>query len=125
MADLGEVLQELLGRRRPEPVPPPTPEPEFRQFEESAEEPYQRDYYEEPAEKAYESDFKQLPEEPWGVHHSLSPDRLTGPAPAPPLQRHRNLLADRKMLKDLIVLREILGPPRALQPIEDWDTGGS
>ncbi len=121
LAELGEVLQELLGQKRPEPSPPPLPEPEFVE----SSEPQPRDYYEEPAEAAYVSDFKQRPEEPWETHHLLASDRLTSPAQVQRRNKHRNLFTNRSSLKDLMVLREILGPPRSLQPIEDWDSGGS
>jgi len=136
LADLEEILQEMLGRRKAEPnvdpqlEPEMEPEPVFIEVEGPAEEPYVRDYYKEPAEPAYHSDYKQTdfqeaPDQPWSFHHSLKADQLSDTAPAPRAPRHRALLAGRDSLRDLIVLREVLGPPRSLQPMETWDQGGA
>jgi hypothetical protein len=121
LSELGEVLQELLGRKSPEPAPPPLAEAEFVEYSES-----QVDgNYGESATKAYESDYKSSPEDPWVSQKGLLADRLTGPATVQRRRKHRTMIANRDSIKDLIVLRDILGPPRSLQPIEDWDSGGS
>ncbi len=108
LPELAEVLQEILGRKQYEPEPEPKLEPEP--------EPMPRPVSMEPQ-----------PLEPirWDVHHGLKKSQISPADSSARRKRHRHLISGRESLRDIILLREILGPPRSLQPVEDWESGGS
>lgn len=105
LPELAEVLQELLGREKvEEEIPPPyvpEPEPEPQSLETPA--------------PAIEVDS----------HHALSQDLISQPVLRKRTKRRRIALNDRFSLRQAVLLREVLGPPRSLQPLEKWENGGS
>jgi len=108
LPELAEVLQELLGREKvEEEIPPPyVPEPKP--------EPTKVD----PEPPILEDDF--------GDHHALPVDMISKPVMHRRHHRQRRaLLGDRLSLRQAVLLREILGPPRSLQALEKWENGGS
>ncbi len=104
--ELAEVLQEILGRKQYEAEPEPEIEPE-------------------PAPAAPSMEPQALEPIQWDEHHGLKKSQISPPARSARRRRHRNLLSGRESLRDVILLREILGPPRSLQPVEEWESGGS
>ncbi len=107
LPELAEVLQELLGRKQLEKeIPPP---------------------YELEQEPEIEGESLEIPVPAIDLddHHALSQNLISQPVYRKRSRRRRMALNDRFSLRQAVLLREVLGPPRSLQPLEKWENGGS
>ena len=105
MPELAEVLRELLGQN---------------QTESEVQAPYAAEPEPEPV--SLEVVAPTIEEE---SHHALPINLISRSVKRSRSRRKQVLMGDRFSLRQAILLREILGPPRSLQPLEKWENGGS
>lgn len=118
-------LMEALGLPRDAVAPPPVPQraPELEEEFASLEEPAAPPLPQEAAEvrvRRWQAPEVRRPDEKTALLASrFAAQEKAAPAPSRP-STVRSLLGDRASKRHAIVIAEILGPPRALQPAPAW-----